>query len=89
MRLTNEASFQSGLSVLKVKVPFLVLLLYIKGQRTALILRDVSAATLECKESNCCPKFGVCVSVRLCTACVFVHIHSFLCSERERDTDYG
>lgn len=70
---------------LACSLSFLVPLLYLKGQRTALILRDVSAATLECKESNCCPKFGVCVSVRLCVlVCLCTYTH-FCVWERDRD----
>lgn len=68
----------------------------VKGQRTALIPRDVSAATLECKESNCCPKFGVCASVCLGThTCLCTHTHFCAASERasegeerEADRDY-
>lgn len=75
---------------LKCSLPFLVPLLYLKGQRTALILRDVSAATLGCKESNCCPKFSVCESVSLCM-CVCLSTYTHFCAygtEQERDGDY-
>lgn len=73
---------------LKCSLPFLVPLLYLKGQKTALILRDVSAATLECKESNSCPKCGVCMSVHVCML-EFMHKHSFLLMEEpERNGDY-